>query len=124
MCNTLRILVYIKLKGNTGCRKNLGRERANLFFSSKVQVHFVIYMCNFEIKKKKMRKVDKTFVLPIYYSLYHNTNLTVNTLLYEIISFQIITIICEIWHKYLSDNTVSKIIIGHRDFHHFQDGCR
>jgi hypothetical protein len=30
----------------------------------------------------------------------------------------------EIWHKYLSDNTVSKIIIGHRDFHHFQGGCR
>lgn len=30
----------------------------------------------------------------------------------------------EIWHTYLSDNTVSKIIIGHRDFRHFQDGCR
>jgi hypothetical protein len=29
----------------------------------------------------------------------------------------------EIWHTYLSDNTVSKIIIGHRDFRHFQDGC-
>ena len=30
----------------------------------------------------------------------------------------------EIWHTYLSDNTVSKIIIGHRDFRHFQDGFR
>ena len=30
----------------------------------------------------------------------------------------------EIWHTYLSDNTVSKIIIGHRDFRHFHDGCR
>ena len=30
----------------------------------------------------------------------------------------------EIWHTYLSDNTVSKIIIGHRDLRHFQDGCR
>jgi hypothetical protein len=30
----------------------------------------------------------------------------------------------EIWHTYLSNNTVSKIIIGHRDFRHFQDGCR
>ena len=29
-----------------------------------------------------MRKVAKTIVLPIYYSLYHDKNLTVNTLLY------------------------------------------
>jgi hypothetical protein len=30
----------------------------------------------------------------------------------------------EIWHTYLSHNTVSKIIIGHRDFRHFQDCYR
>jgi uncharacterized protein YqhQ len=30
----------------------------------------------------------------------------------------------EIWHTYLSDNTVSKIIIGHRDYRHFQDSYR
>jgi hypothetical protein len=30
----------------------------------------------------------------------------------------------EIWPTYLSDNAVSKSIIGHRDFRHFQDGCR
>ena len=40
-----------------------------------------------------MRKVDKTITLPIYYSLYHDKNLTVKTLfyaqlLYEIISLQ------------------------------------
>ena len=40
-----------------------------------------------------MRKVDKTIALPIYYSLYHDKNLTVKTLfyaqlLYEIISLQ------------------------------------
>ena len=40
-----------------------------------------------------MRKVYKTITLPIYYSLYHDKNLTVNTLLnaqllYEIISLQ------------------------------------
>ena len=29
-----------------------------------------------------MRKVAKTIALPIYYSLYHDKNLTVNTLLY------------------------------------------
>jgi hypothetical protein len=26
--------------------------------------------------------------------------------------------------EHMSDNTVSKIIIGHHDFRHFQDGCR
>ena len=31
-----------------------------------------------------MRKVDKTIVLPIYYSLYHDTNLTVKTLSYAV----------------------------------------
>jgi len=40
-----------------------------------------------------MRKVDKTIALPIYYSLYHDKNLTVKTLFYaqllnEIISLQ------------------------------------
>ena len=40
-----------------------------------------------------MRKVDKTITLPIYYSLYHDKNLTVKTLFYaqllcEIISLQ------------------------------------
>jgi hypothetical protein len=50
-----------------------------------------------------MRKVDKTFVLPIYYSLYHHTNLTVNTLLYEIISFQNIIMSKKRTFTYTSD---------------------
>ena len=50
---------------------------------------------NSEISTKKNEKatVDKTIALPIYYSLYHDKNLTVKTLfyaqlLYEIISLQ------------------------------------
>jgi hypothetical protein len=39
-----------------------------------------------------MRKVDKTIVLPIYYSLYHDKNLTVKTLLYAQLLYEIISL--------------------------------
>jgi hypothetical protein len=39
-----------------------------------------------------MRKVDKTIVLPIYYSLYHDKNLNVKTLLYAQLLYEIISL--------------------------------
>jgi hypothetical protein len=39
-----------------------------------------------------MRKVNKTIALPIYYSLYHDKNMTVNTLLYAQLLYQIISL--------------------------------
>jgi hypothetical protein len=41
---------------------------------------------------KKLWKVDKTIVLPIYYSLYHDENMTVNTLLYAQLLYEIISL--------------------------------
>jgi hypothetical protein len=38
-----------------------------------------------------LRKVDKTIVLPIYYSLYHDENVIVNTLLYAQLLYEIIS---------------------------------
>jgi hypothetical protein len=38
-----------------------------------------------------MRKVYKTITLPIYYSLYHDKNVTVNTLLYAQLLYEIIS---------------------------------
>jgi hypothetical protein len=37
-----------------------------------------------------MRKVDKTIALPIYYSLYHDKNMTVKTLFYAQLLYEII----------------------------------
>jgi len=39
-----------------------------------------------------MRKVNKTIALLIYYSLYHDKNMTVNTLLYAQLLYQIISL--------------------------------
>ena len=39
-----------------------------------------------------LRKVDKTIVLPIYYSLYHDENVIVNTLLYAQLLYEIISL--------------------------------
>ena len=41
-----------------------------------------------------MRKVDKTIVLPIYYSLYHDKNLNVKTLLYAQLLFHCKNLLC------------------------------
>ena len=39
-----------------------------------------------------LRKVDKTIVLPIYYSLYHDGNVIVNTLLYAQLFYEIMSL--------------------------------
>ena len=70
---------------NTSCRKNLGRERANLFL--KCTSNLIP-----KFQPKKMRKVDKTIVLLIYYSLYHDKNLNVKTLLYAQLLYEIISL--------------------------------
>jgi hypothetical protein len=39
-----------------------------------------------------LREVDKTILLPIYYSLYHDENVIVNTLLYAQLLYEIISL--------------------------------
>ena len=68
---------------NRNCRKNMGRELANLFFKChSLQQSKSNLIPKFQQKQIIMRKVYKTIALPIYYSLYHDKNLTSLWILY------------------------------------------
>jgi hypothetical protein len=79
---------------NRNCRKNMGRERANLFLKChSLQKSKSNLIPNFQQTNKIiMRKVYKTITLPIYYSLYHDKISTVNTLLYAQLLYEIISL--------------------------------
>ena len=49
----------------------------------------VQYVERYSVTKEE-EEVDKTFALPIYYSLYHDKNLTVTTLFYAQLLYEII----------------------------------
>jgi hypothetical protein len=72
----------------------MGKERTNLFLKChSLQKSKSNLISNFQQTNKIiMRKVYKTITLPIYYSLYHDKNVTVNTLLYAQLLYEIISL--------------------------------
>ena len=72
----------------------MGRERTNLFLKChSLQKSKSNLIPKFQQTNKIiMRKVYKTIALSIYYSLYHDKNVTVDTLLYAQLLYEIISL--------------------------------